>query len=157
VSNLESKLTHKVPPPIVAVFISATMWGMSAYEPTLPFPPDSTQTLVLLMVIAGVSFDTLGLLAFRKSKTTLNPMTPDKTSALVTSGIYRITRNPMYVGLVLFLIAWATQLSMLWPFIGPMFFVIYINRFQIAAEERVMQSKFGDEYSAYKNKVRRWL
>jgi protein-S-isoprenylcysteine O-methyltransferase Ste14 len=76
---------------------------------------------------------------------------------LVTGGIYRLSRNPMYVGLVLFLMAWAIQLSMLWPYIGPVFFIIYINRFQIAPEERVMENKFGVEYSAYKNKVRRWL
>jgi protein-S-isoprenylcysteine O-methyltransferase Ste14 len=90
-------------------------------------------------------------------KTTINPMSPNKTSALVTGGIYRLSRNPMYVGLFLFLMAWAIQLSMLWPFIGPVLFVIYINRFQITPEERVMESKFGDEYSVYKNKVRRWL
>jgi protein-S-isoprenylcysteine O-methyltransferase Ste14 len=63
----------------------------------------------------------------------------------------------MYVGFVLFLMAWAIQLSVLWPFIGPVLFIVYMNRFQIAPEERVMESKFGDEYSVYKNKVRRWL
>jgi protein-S-isoprenylcysteine O-methyltransferase Ste14 len=153
----ELKLNHKLPPPVVAVIIAGTMWGMSAYEPTLPFPPDVTQILALLLVIVGVSFDTCGLLAFRHSKTTINPMSPDKTSALVTGGIYRFTRNPMYVGLFLFLTAWAIQLSMLWPIIGPVLFVIYINRFQIAPEERVMESKFGYVYSNYRNKVRRWL
>jgi protein-S-isoprenylcysteine O-methyltransferase Ste14 len=155
--GFELKLNHKVPPPVVAALIAGTMWGMSAYEPALPLSPEVTQVLVLLLVIVGVSFDLCGLLAFRQSKTTINPMSPDKTSALVTGGIYRITRNPMYVGLFLFLTAWAIQLSMVLPFIGPVLFVIYINRFQIAPEERVMESKFGDKYSDYKNKVRRWL
>lgn len=157
VFTFRSKLEHKVPPPVVAVVIAGIMWGVSTFGSPLPFSPEVTKTLVPLLVIIGVSFDLLGLLAFRQSKTTINPMSPDKTSALVTGGIYRLTRNPMYVGLVLFLTAWAIQLSMLWPFIGPVLFVIYINRFQIAPEERVMDSKFGNDYSDYKNKVRRWL
>ncbi|MFT5597844.1 MAG: protein-S-isoprenylcysteine O-methyltransferase Ste14 [Urechidicola sp.] len=156
-SIFELKLDNKVPPPVVAILIAVTMWSLSAYEPALSLSAEMTETLVLLLVIVGVSFDVCGLLAFRQSKTTVNPMNPNKTSALVTGGIYRLSRNPMYVGLVLFLMAWAIQLSMLWPFIGPVFFIIYINRFQIAPEERVMENKFGVEYSAYKNKVRRWL
>ncbi|MFT5549098.1 MAG: protein-S-isoprenylcysteine O-methyltransferase Ste14 [Gammaproteobacteria bacterium] len=156
-SIFQLKLDNKVPPPVVATLIAVTMWGLSAYEPALFLSAKTTETLVLLLVIVGVSFDVCGLLAFRQSKTTINPMSPDKTTALVTGGIYRLSRNPMYVGLALFLTAWAIQLSMLWPFIGPVLFVIYINRFQIAPEERVMEAKFGDEYLVYKNKVRRWL
>jgi protein-S-isoprenylcysteine O-methyltransferase Ste14 len=156
-SIFKLKLDNKVPPPVVAAFIAVMMWSLSAYEPALFLSAEMTETLVLSLVILGVSFDVCGLLAFRQSKTTINPMSPNKTTALVTGGIYRLSRNPMYVGLVLFLTAWAIQLSMLWPFIGPVLFVIYINRFQIAPEERVMESKFEDEYSVYKNKVRRWL
>jgi protein-S-isoprenylcysteine O-methyltransferase Ste14 len=156
-SIFELKLDNKVPPPAVALLIAATMWHLSSYEPALSLSAEMSEILVLFLVIVGVSFDVCGLLAFRQLKTTINPMSPNKTSALVTGGIYRLSRNPMYVGLFLFLMAWAIQLSMLWPFIGPVLFVIYINRFQITPEERVMESKFGDEYSVYKNKVRRWL
>jgi protein-S-isoprenylcysteine O-methyltransferase Ste14 len=156
-SIFELKLDNKVPPPAVALIIAAMMWHLSAYEPALSLSAEVSQILILFLVIVGVSFDVCGLLAFRQLKTTINPMSPNKTSALVTGGIYRLSRNPMYVGLFLFLMAWAIQLSMLWPFIGPVLFVIYITRFQITPEERVMESKFGDEYSIYKNKVRRWL
>jgi protein-S-isoprenylcysteine O-methyltransferase Ste14 len=156
-SIFELKLDNKVPPPVVALLIAATMWHLSSYEPTLSLSAEMSEILVLFLVIVGVSFDVCGLLAFRQLKTTINPMSPNKTSALVTDGIYRLSRNPMYVGLFLFLMAWAIQLSMLWPFIGPVLFVVYINRFQITPEERVMESKFGNEYSVYKNKVRRWL
>jgi protein-S-isoprenylcysteine O-methyltransferase Ste14 len=155
--TLKLKLDNKVPPPVVASLIAIMMWRLSAYGSALPLSSEMTETLILLLVIVGVSFDVCGLLAFRQSKTTINPISPDKASALVTNGIYRLSRNPMYLGLVLFLTAWAIQLSMLWPFIGPILFVIYINRFQIAPEERVMESKFGDEYAVYKNKVRPWL
>tara|TARA_B110000211_G_scaffold194821_1_gene223180 strand:- start:99 stop:572 length:474 start_codon:yes stop_codon:yes gene_type:complete len=156
-SIFELKLDNKVPPPAVALIIAATMWHLSAYEPALSLSAEMSEILILFLVIVGVSFDVCGLLAFRQLKTTINPMSPNKTSTLVTGGIYRLSRNPMYVGLFLFLMAWAIQLSMLWPFIGPVLFVIYITRFQITPEERVMESKFGDEYSIYKNKVRRWL
>ena len=156
-SIFELKLDNKVPPPAVALIIAAMMWHLSAYEPALSLLAEMSEILILFLVIVGVSFDVCGLLAFRQLKTTINPMSPNKTSALVTGGIYRLSRNPMYVGLFLFLMAWAIQLSMLWPFIGPVLFVIYITRFQIIPEERVMESKFGDEYSIYKNKVRRWL
>mgnify|MGYP000279164720 FL=1 len=156
-SIFELKLDNKVPPPAVALIIAAMMWHLSAYEPALSLLAEMSEILILFLVIVGVSFDVCGLLAFRQLKTTINPMSPNKTSALVTGGIYRLSRNPMYVGLFLFLMAWAIQLSMLWPFIGPVLFVIYITRFQITPEERVMESKFGDEYSIYKNKVRRWL
>ena len=156
-SIFELKLDNKVPPPAVALLIAAAMWHLSAYKPALSLSAEMSEILILFLVIVGVSFDVCGLLAFRQLKTTINPMSPNKTSALVTGGIYRLSRNPMYVGLFLFLMAWAIQLSMLWPFIGPVLFVIYITRFQITPEERVMESKFGDEYLIYKNKVRRWL
>lgn len=155
-SIFKPKLDNKVPPPVVATIVAVAMWSLSAYGPAINLSAKMTETLILLLVIVGVSFDVCGLLAFRQSKTTINPMNLNKTTALVTSGIYRLSRNPMYVGLVLFLTAWAIQLSMLWPFIGPIVFIIYINRFQIKPEERVMESKF-DDYSTYKNKVRRWL
>ena len=156
-SIFELKLDNKVPPPAVALLIAATMWHLSSYELALSLSAEMSEILILFLVIVGVSFDVCGLLAFRQLKTTINPMSPNKTSALVTGGIYRLSRNPMYVRLFLFLMAWAIQLSMLWPFIGPVLFVIYITRFQITPEERVMESKFGDEYLIYKNKVRRWL
>ncbi|MFT4650357.1 MAG: protein-S-isoprenylcysteine O-methyltransferase Ste14 [Flavobacteriales bacterium] len=156
-SIFELRLDHKIPPPVVATLIAGAMWGMAALEPTLALSPQISQALVLLLILVGVSFDLSGLFAFRQSKTTVNPLKPDRASALVTGGIYRFSRNPMYVGFVLFLMAWAIQLSVLWPFIGPVLFIVYMNRFQIAPEERVMESKFGDEYLLYKNKVRRWL
>ena len=113
--------------------------------------------LIVVLVIAGVSFDLLGLIAFLRMKTTINPLQPGKASALVTGGVYRITRNPMYVGMALLLTAWAVHLAALWPLLGPVFFVLYINRFQIAPEERVLKELFGEEYVAYTARVRRWL
>jgi protein-S-isoprenylcysteine O-methyltransferase Ste14 len=150
-------LEHRIPPPVVAVLIAAAMWGVSALRPSLPLAPAIRQWAAVALAVAGVSFDALGLLAFFRSKTTVNPLHPGKASALVTGGVYRVTRNPMYVGLVLLLTAWAVYLSSLWAFLGPVLFVLYINRFQIAPEERVLGSLFGEEYARYAARVRRWL
>lgn len=133
------------------------MWGVSSHQPSLSLVPALRPFLAAALAIIGVTFGLLGLLAFRRSRTTINPMKPGKTSALVNGGVYRVTRNPMYVGLALLLTAWAVHLSMLWAFVGPVLFIIYMNRFQIAPEERVMRSKFGEGYAAYAARVRRWL
>ena len=84
-------------------------------------------------------------------------MKPQAASSLVVAGVYKITRNPMYLGLSLVLVGWAVFLWSAWALLGPVVFVAYISRFQIAPEERVLASLFGSEYSAYKTKVRRWL
>jgi protein-S-isoprenylcysteine O-methyltransferase Ste14 len=150
-------LEHKIPPPVVAVLIATAMGAISSHPPSLSLGPATRQFLTAALAVVGVSFDLLGLLAFRRLRTTINPMKPSKASALVTGGVYQVTRNPMYVGLALLLTAWAVHLSMFWPFVGPVLFVIYMNRFQIGPEERVMSGKFGKEHAAYAARVRRWL
>ena len=84
-------------------------------------------------------------------------MSPEKSSALVCTGIYKYSRNPMYLGMALLLLAWAIYLASVWALLGVMAYVLYITRFQIIPEERVMEKLFGQEYLAYKAKVRRWL
>ena len=150
-------LELKVPPPVVAILVAAAMWAVSFTAPALPLPAVLQRCLALGIALGGVGFDLLGLAGFLKSRTTVNPLAPHRTTALVTGGIYRVSRNPMYVGLALLLIAWAVQLSALWPFIGPVLFVLYMNRFQIGPEERILARAFGEEYAAYAARVRRWL
>lgn len=150
-------LELKIPPPLVAALIAAAMWGLAAFEPSFHLPPLVRQAAVAALVVGGLAFDVLGLVAFLRARTTVNPLTPSKASALVTQGIYKLTRNPMYVGLVLLLTAWACHLSALWPLLGPVLFVLYINRFQIEPEERVLRALFGEAYAAYAARVRRWL
>lgn len=150
-------LEHKVPPPIVGALVAAAMWFLSQFAPQLPLPQAAKLALVGLLVTAGITFDLLGLAAFRRSRTTINPLRLNKASALVTGGVYKVTRNPMYVGMTLLLTAWAVHLSGLWPFIGPVLFVRYIGRFQIQPEERVLRGLFGQEYADYAARVPRWL
>ncbi|MGV3740892.1 MAG: methyltransferase family protein [Burkholderiaceae bacterium] len=152
-----SFLEHKIPPPVIGAIAALTMWGVSGLGPALAFATSPKYVMVAFLVIAGLAFDLLGLLAFRASRTTINPLKPERTTALVTSGVYKITRNPMYVGMSLLLLAWAVWLSALLPFAGPVVFVLYITRFQIQPEERVLLELFGEEYATYALRVRRWL
>jgi protein-S-isoprenylcysteine O-methyltransferase Ste14 len=150
-------LELKIPPPAVAVIVAFLMWGISRITAPWEIPALARGALVLVIAASGVSFSVSGFTTFRRAKTTINPRTPEAASALVSSGVYRITRNPMYLGLLLVLVAWAVFLSSAWALAGPAVFLIYIQLFQITPEERVLFALFGTEYSAYKAKVRRWL
>lgn len=150
-------LELKIPPPAVAVFVAVLMWGVSRTTPYWELPALAHSAVALAIAAIGVAFGVSGFIAFRHAKTTINPMTPEAASSLVSSGVYRITRNPMYVGFLLVLVAWAMFLSSGWALFAAPVFVAYIHRFQIAPEERTLATLFGTEYSAYKARVRRWL
>jgi protein-S-isoprenylcysteine O-methyltransferase Ste14 len=150
-------LELKIPPPIVALLCAAGMWVIAHY--TFPYflAPAMRWALVAIYALLGAAFDFAGLLAFRQSKTTIHPMHPENSSTLVTHGIYRITRNPMYCGMASFLLAWAAYLESPLSVLGVMAFVLYITRFQIKPEERMLDKLFGEDFKRYKTQVRRWL
>jgi protein-S-isoprenylcysteine O-methyltransferase Ste14 len=152
-----SYLELKIPPPLIALLLAIAMWGLADLEPRVETSLPLRRAMALVIAVAGAAFDVLAVLAFLKSRTTINPMAPGRTSTFIARGPYRITRNPMYVGLVLLLVAWAVFLGALWPIVGPVFFVLYVTRFQIEPEERILCGLFGDEYRAYMTRVRRWL
>jgi len=110
-----------------------------------------------IFIAIGLFFGLAGIISFRLAKTTVNPETPEKASTLVQTGIYKITRNPMYVGLVCVLIAWAAWLGSVYSLSVVVVFIFYISRFQILAEERALIELFGNKYLDYCLKVRRWL
>lgn len=150
-------LEHKVPPPVVGLIVAASMWIASSVGPQLAIPSGARIAMVVLLVMIGIGFDVLGLLAFRSARTTVNPLRPEKASTLVTNGVYRVTRNPMYVGMAFLLLAWAVYLGAFVPFAGIVVFVLYITRFQIRPEERALTNIFGEGFSNYVARVRRWL
>src|ERR1700730_1472239 len=152
-----SALENKVPPPIVALLIGALMWGVARLSP-LP-EGESPLRLAISCGLAGLGIlvVVLGMLAFHRAKTTINPVNIEAASTMVTSGVYRYTRNPMYIGLTLALVGWAVHVAVPFVLVGPVLFILYITRFQIIPEERVLTSKFGGEYRKYQERVRRWL
>ena len=150
-------LENRIPPPVIGLLTAALMWAVSAYGPRFAIEADLKHVLMGVLVLIGLSFDVLGILAFRASRTTISPLKPERSSSLVTGGVYRVTRNPMYVGIVFFLLAWTVYLSALLPLAGIVVFVGYITRFQIRPEERALERIFGERYSAYCARVRRWI
>jgi len=150
-------LELKVPPPIVAVVVGVAMWGVAHLLPAVQLAAQWRLMLAGLCAGFGVIVALLGVWAFRQAKTTVNPVTPEKASSVVTDGIFSYTRNPMYVGLTAELVGWAIWLSAPWALLGPVALMLYLTRFQIAPEERVMSSKFGGAYDDYRKRVRRWL
>jgi protein-S-isoprenylcysteine O-methyltransferase Ste14 len=133
------------------------MWGISLVAPQPHVPAAVRLGACIVLALVGLAFGVAGVVSFRRARTTVNPTTPAAASSLVSSGVYRITRNPMYVGLALLLFAWAVFLSSAWSLLGVLAFVLYIGRFQIVPEERALAQLFGSEYTAYQAKVRRWL
>jgi len=150
-------LELKIPPPVVALLIAAIMWGISLFTTSIDVSTPIRLVAATAFAVAGVATAISGAVAFRRAKTTISPLKPETTSSLVVSGVYRFTRNPMYVGLALVLLAWAVFLSSIWTLLGPLAFSLYITRFQIIPEEQALAGIFGAAYSAYRAKVRRWL
>jgi protein-S-isoprenylcysteine O-methyltransferase Ste14 len=150
-------LELKVPPPVVAALVALLMWGLSFITAILEVSSRHRVSAAIAIALAGGAISIAGIVSFRRARTTTNPMKPESASSLVSAGVYRITRNPMYLGLLFVLVAWATFLAAPWALLGPLVFFFYMGRFQIAPEERALSRVFGDEYEAYKAKVRRWL
>ncbi|WP_445665174.1 methyltransferase family protein [Fodinibius sp. AD559] len=151
------KLELKIPPAVVTLIIAIVMWWIDIY---LAFGWATFGKILwvsfIFLGIGGI-FGLVGLIQFYKYSTSIDPHKPNKASNLVTSGIYSISRNPMYVGLLMILIGYGFYLGNMLTFVVIPLFLIYINRFQIAPEERVMDEKFGEKYQKYKSEVRRWL
>ena len=132
------------------------MWLISRAAPPLHFDVPAHTWLAVVLVSTGFVTGISGVVTFRKAKTTVDPMKPH-ASSLVTWGVYAISRNPMYLGGLIMLLGWAIFLSNALAFLFLPVYVLYINRFQIAPEERVLTSLFGETYAAYQARTRRWL
>lgn len=150
-------LETKVPPPAVALVIVAGMWLLAWVTPVVPLAELVRVPIACVLAAGGLAFGLAGSLAFRRAGTTVNPLKPERASQLVISGVYRITRNPMYLGLLLGLAALALYFAAPLALAGPVVFAAYIHRFQIKPEERALEAKFGSAYIDYKQRVRRWL
>jgi protein-S-isoprenylcysteine O-methyltransferase Ste14 len=150
-------LELRVPPVAVVLAEAALMWTAAWAIPSLHFPIRGSAVLAIMLAAIGLTVALSGVLQFRRAKTTVNPMTPDASSALVVQGVYKATRNPMYLGFALVLFAWALYLSNLAALLVFPAFVLYMNRFQILPEERALASRFGKAFSDYRQSVRRWI
>jgi protein-S-isoprenylcysteine O-methyltransferase Ste14 len=150
-------LEKRIPPLLLVLIVGAAMWGISSFTSPVPLDDTVRRIAASMIFVVGILFPVAGVVAFRRAKTTVDPRTPEASSALVSSGVYQYSRNPMYVGFALWLLAWGVFLGPGWGLLGVVFFVLYMNRFQISPEEQALRALFGDEFLAYEQRVRRWL
>lgn len=150
-------LELKIPPVALVLLVAALMWLIAWGMPAFGFEFPARDVLSVSVAVAGAIVSGLGIASFRQARTTVNPMKPDAASSLVVSGVYRLTRNPMYLGFLLVLIGWAIALSNALAFLFLPAFISYMNRFQIEPEEQALRSLFGPQFRAYTRRVRRWL
>ncbi|MGF1756003.1 isoprenylcysteine carboxylmethyltransferase family protein [Vibrio makurazakiensis] len=145
-------------PPVALFFVLLAL----SYVVSIAFTVLSIQSPVRFEVLIGsilVSgwIGIAGVVEFKKKKTTVNPVKPENASSVVDSGIFAYTRNPMYLGLFLLLLGVGYYLQNTGSIAVSFLFVLYMNRFQIQPEERVLEDLFGASYVDYKQRVRRWV
>ena len=145
----------KIPPPIIALICIVINYLSTYLINPSKFP--NIEIIGVLILLLGVATAVLATLLFKKDQTTVNPRNPEKTTTLVTNGIFSITRNPMYLGLFLSISSTILFFGSWFGIIILMFFVWYMNKFQIIPEEEAMEKLFGGKYSEYRQKVRRWI
>ena len=148
----------KIPPPAIFVCCGALAWAIAKFVAT-PFDLHglSTTLVAASLVALAIAVATSAILTFRRVETTIDPTKPSNTSSLVTHGVFRFTRNPMYLALLLLLTGWVIYLGSVVAIATPLLFVACISRLQIRPEERILAAKFGAAYSAYCGEVRRWI
>ena len=146
-----------IPPPVIGLIMALGMWGAARLAPELAVAIPARLPLAAAAIGVGLVIEAIAVGAFFRAKTTVNPLAPRKSAALVTDGLYRFSRNPMYLGMLILLAGVAVWIGHLLAPVFLIFFVILINELQIKPEEAALEERFGDAYRAYKSRVRRWL
>ena len=152
-----SRLELKIPPDVVALAVAGVMWLVAAVTPSLDVPLSSRAAIAGALFVAAAVLIVAARTAFARAGTTFTPRAPDRSRHLVTAGVYRISRNPMYLGTLLALFALAALLSNVFSLLTSAVFVVYMDRLQISPEERLLGARFGAAYEAYAGRVRRWI
>ena len=147
--------TIKIPPPILVLILTSLVYFSSTKLESIYLP--YRQTVSVLILIIGLVVIISPVFDFIKSKTTVNPIKFQNVNRLVTTGIYRYSRNPMYLGMILIIISTTVYYLNFLSVFSPLIFYIWINKFQISREEIFLEGKFGNEYLKYKSKTRRWI
>jgi protein-S-isoprenylcysteine O-methyltransferase Ste14 len=150
-------LELKIPPVAVFFLVGVAMWFIARGLPGADIAIPGSAIIGMVLIAAGGAVALSAVLRFRRHETTVHPNKPGKATAIVTTGVYRYTRNPMYLGLACVLTAWALTLGNAAALAGVPLFIAYMTRFQIRPEERTLRELFGDDYVQYTTAVRRWI
>lgn len=150
-------LETRIPPPVVMLLLAAGMWAFASQTTVSGFDLPRADAIAAAVAVAGLMLNLWPKHLFGRAATTVNPMRPGNSTCLVTTGVYRLTRNPMYLGHALMLLGWGLHLENAIALSAVPMYALYITRFQIRAEERVLGIRFPLAYATYRTRVRRWL
>ena len=148
-------MNNRIPPPIVTFICGITIYySKSFFNDFLSY---SNNRISLFLLILGLFVFISAVRSFRKQKTTVNPLAPKQASSLVVSGIFKYSRNPMYLGMLIVLLSISFKFNLIGGIITSLFFFVFITKFQIIPEEVAMNELFGDQFIDYTKKTRRWV
>jgi protein-S-isoprenylcysteine O-methyltransferase Ste14 len=148
-------LELKVPPVIIFALTVAAGWWCNQ-QMLLPMHTPM-HTFGIILFVVGIFTGIAGVIEFRKHRTTVNPHKPHQSSTLVATGIFRYSRNPMYLGLVLCILSMAVYMGEYSIILLSVLMAGYLYRFQIKPEEQHMHLRFGEEFEIYRQRTGRWL
>lgn len=147
----------RLPPVALMMIVGLLMWAANRLLPQLSFHRPLLVQGALLLVLLGIGVCVAAFGQFRRAGTSVDPLHPQQASQLLSTGVFQCSRNPMYVGFVLVLLAWALLAQNFAALALVPLFVLYMDRVQIPAEEAALRMSFGGEYEVYVSKVRRWI
>lgn len=147
----------KIPPAVVFLLFGSLMYLLAEFLPVGYFDFFGRKYLIGVLLIMAIVISGVALIQFYQAKTSIDPKNPSKASTLVSNGVYKYSRNPMYLSLLIILLAWALWLANAFNILLAAGFVSFMNKFQIKPEESTLGSLFGKEYDHYCIKVRRWF
>ena len=145
----------KIPPPIVTLVFGLSIYFSRGIFHAVEIKYSFYIGILLLILGLGILISAVGL--FRKDKTTVNPLSPEQATKLVTDGIFKYSRNPMYLGMALVLCSITVFFNLIGGIIFVALFCFYITKFQIIPEERAMSNLFSQDFDKYKQATRRWI
>lgn len=153
-----SRLDARIPPPLVMLLAAGLGWGLSQACPGITLSAwTGDRALAIACASIGTGLDAVAGVHFLRRRTTINPLRPQASTQLVTDGLHRFSRNPMYLGQALILLGFALWQHHSAAFLALPLYLGWVNRFQIVPEERALRAKFGVAYIDYCQRVRRWL
>lgn len=156
-SGIMRALETRIPPPVVMLLLGSVAWVAAWCLPAFGFEVPVHTMIASTVAAIGLALNLLPKLAFRRARTTTSPLAPASTTSLVTSGIYRHTRNPMYLGHAVILLGWTIYLQNMVAFLAVPAFMLYISRYQIQPEEQALSARFPNAFATYIQRTRRWL
>ena len=148
-------MSNKIPPPIVTLFFGLCIYLSRPYFPELSF--SILNSLSTILFVLGITVFATAVSSFKRQNTTVNPISIEKASSLVVKGVFKYSRNPMYLGMLFVLLGLTFKFNLIGGLLFTSIFMIFISIFQIKPEEAAMEKLFGQEWKDYIKNVRRWL